>query len=188
MGCIRRPYARRGSALNANDTRVSAITLTLGVTDRASTASSLRLRVESPKDPFAPPVRTRCAKPARGSPTSPIGVIPPGDTLDRHRMVRRADVHELGEQHTFRTRSTVEVCPVARAIRFAHPPPRARRSASAIRWTSCSKDRAGRQPRCERAQLGSPTGAVGSGRRMSAGSTPDVVRRVQPSAGDHDLR
>ena len=55
-------YARRGSAgLNANDTRVSPITLTLGVTDRASTASSLRLRVESPKDP----VRTTRPHPLR---------------------------------------------------------------------------------------------------------------------------
>src|ERR1035437_636220 len=60
-------------------------------------ASASRAR----RTPFAPPVLTHCAKPARGSPTSPIGVIPPGDTLDRHRMVRGADAHELGEQHTF---------------------------------------------------------------------------------------
>ena len=52
-------YAGRGSAgLNADDTRVSAITLTLGVTDRAGIVSSLRPRVENPKDPFAPPVLT----------------------------------------------------------------------------------------------------------------------------------
>ncbi len=128
--------------LDENDTRVSAITLTLGATDRASTTLEFAAHgSRARRTPFAPLVLTRCAKPARGSPTSPIGVIPPGDTLDRHRMVRGADAHELGEQHTrFRTRSTVGVCPVARAIRFAHPPPRARRSASTIRWTSCSKD------------------------------------------------
>jgi hypothetical protein len=65
-------YARRGSAgLNANDTRVSAITLTLGVTDtRKHRLEFAGSRVESPRDP----VRTTRPHPLRQAGTGSADV------------------------------------------------------------------------------------------------------------------